>query len=67
MVPVAAVEIVDGLHVPEMPLVELTGKAAATLFWQIEAMAAKTGVVSGTMVMSMLAVVAHSPAVGVKV
>ena len=67
MVPTEAVLIVAGLQVPVMPLVEVPGSRGAVAFWQRGPMAAKVGVMLAFTVMLSVAVVAHCPAVGVKV
>ena len=59
--------IVAGLHVPLIPLVELAGKVGAVVPLQKAGIAAKVGVVGVVTVVVKVAVVAHCPAVGVKV
>ena len=61
--------IVAGIHVPVIAgaFVELAGNDGAVLFWQIGATAAKVGVTFGLTVIVSVVVVAHWPAVGVKV
>ena len=56
-----------GDHVPEMPLFEVSGKAAKVAPVQIGATAVKVGVTCGFTVMVNVVVVAHCPALGVKV
>jgi hypothetical protein len=47
--------------------VEVNGNSGGTEFWHKGPMAAKVGVICGLTTMPMVAVVAHTPAVGVKV
>ena len=56
-----------GDQVPEIPLVEVAGKAAKVVPEQIGATALNVGVTFGFTVIGNVAVVAHSPALGVKV
>jgi len=56
-----------GDHVPVIPLFEVVGKAANVAPEQIGATALKVGVVLELTVIVNVAVVAHSPAVGVNV
>ena len=57
-----------GAHVPVMPLFEVVGSGANVSPVQIGATAEKVGtVVAGLTVMASAAVVAHCPALGVKV
>jgi hypothetical protein len=58
-VPFTLVFIVDGLHVPLIPLLEFDGSDGAVLFWQIGAMAANTGITGAITVTSRVVVVAH--------
>ena len=64
---VVAVLFSAGNQVPVMPLVDVVGKVANAAPEHIGATAAKTGVTFGFTVMVSVAVVAHCPAVGVKV
>jgi len=64
---VVAVLFSAGDQVPVMPLVDVVGKAANVVPEHIGATAAKAGVTLGFTVMVLVAVVAHCPAVGVKV
>ena len=48
-------------------LVELLGKAVAAVFWQKGPIAANVGVIALVITIVKVAVVAHCPAVGVKV
>ena len=50
-----------------IPLVEVVGRAASAAPEQIGATAVKVGVIFGLTVIIKVVVVAHSPAVGVKV
>lgn len=61
--------IVVGLHVPVMPLSEVSGKPGAVEPAQIVSALPKlkTGVIFGFTVMVNVAVTAHKPVVGVKV
>ncbi|MNU03812.1 hypothetical protein D3C72_2479760 [compost metagenome] len=56
-----------GLQVPVMPLADVVGNALNVPPAQIGATCVKVGVIFGFTVMVILAVVAHEPAVGVKV
>ena len=56
-----------GAQVPVMPLVDVVGKAAKAAPEHIGATAVKVGVILGLTVIVKVVVVAHSPAVGVKV
>lgn len=60
---------VAGLHVPVMPFVELTGNAGTVVPAQMIELVPKlnTGVIFGLTVTVNVVVVAHCPAVGVKV
>jgi hypothetical protein len=64
-----AVLIAAGLQVPVTAglLVELVCRAGGVEFWQRGPMGVKVGVISVVMTMSMVTVLAHWPAVGVKV
>src|SRR4030095_11623860 len=67
VVPVVAVLIVAGLHVPVMPLVDAAGRAGAVLFWQSGPIWANAGVIWVAITTSIVVVAAHWPAAGVKV
>ncbi len=69
MVPATRVLIVAGLQVPVMAgvLVELVGKAGAALLRHNGPIASNSGTVGLVISMSRVAIVAHCPAVGVKV
>jgi hypothetical protein len=56
-----------GAQVPVIPLVEVVGKAASAAPEQMAATGLNVGVIFGLTVMVSVAVVAHCPAVGVKV
>ena len=56
-----------GDHVPVIPLVDVVGKADSVAPEQIAGTAAKVGVMFGLTVIVNVVVVAHCPAVGVKV
>jgi hypothetical protein len=56
-----------GAHVPVIPLVDVVGKVLKAAPEQIGATAAKVGVTFGLTVMVKVVVVAHCPAVGVKI
>ena len=57
----------DGDHVPEMPLFDVSGKAVKVAPEQMGATVVNVGVTSGLTVMVNVVVVAHCPALGVKV
>ena len=59
--------MVAGLHVPVLPLVEVVGKVGGTEFWQRGPIGVKIVGSGGSMVMLIVAVVAHCPASAVKV
>jgi hypothetical protein len=67
VVPAVAVLIVAGFHVPLMPLLDVVGNVGAAAFWHSGPIAVNVGVTCGSIVMLKVAVVAHSPAAGVKV
>ena len=56
-----------GAHVPEIPLFDVVGNAVKVAPEQMGATAVKVGVTCGLTVMVKVVVVAHCPAVGVKV
>jgi len=56
-----------GAHVPVMPLLEVVGNAVSVVPAQIGATAVNAGVTFGLTVIVKVVVVAHCPAVGVKV
>jgi hypothetical protein len=56
-----------GAQVPVIPLVEVVGKTGAGSPEHIAAIALNVGVISGLTVRVIVVVVAHCPAVGVKV
>ena len=59
--------IVAGLQVPVIPLFDVVGNvAAAVVFWQRGPICVNVAVTCGLMVIFTVAVVAHWPAVGVK-
>ena len=62
-----AVLLSAGVHVPEIPLFDVVGKAAKVAPEQIGATAVKVGVTCGLTLIVMVVVVAHCPALGVKV
>ena len=64
---VVAVLFKAGAHVPEIPFVEVVGKADNTAPEQTEATGLKIGVTLGVTVTVSVVVVAHCPAVGVNV
>ena len=64
---VVAVLFNAGLQVPVMPLLEVVGSAASAAPEQIGATAVNVGVTFGLTVIVKVVVVAHCPAVGVKV
>ena len=58
--------IVAGNHAPAMPLFEVLGKVGAAVPLQKAGIGVKVGVTDGLTVTLKLAVVAHCPALGVK-
>lgn len=64
---VVAVLLIAGDQVPVIPLVEVVGKAGMVAPLQYGPTAANAGVMLGFMVIVKVVVVAHWPAVGVKV
>ena len=64
---VVAVLFKAGAQVPVMPLLEVVGNGDKTAPEQIGTTAVNIGVIFGLTVMVSVAVVAHCPAVGVKV
>ena len=64
---VVAVLFSAGDQVPVIPLVDVVGNGVKTVPEQIGATAANVGVMFGLTVMVKVVVVAHCPAVGVKV
>ena len=68
IVPAAAV-LMAAFQVPVIAgmLVELVGKTGGAAFWHKGPIAANVGTICAVTVMLMVAVVAHCPAVGVKV
>jgi hypothetical protein len=66
-VPVVVLLTVAGFHVPVKPLVEVVGKIGAVAPLQIGAMAANVAVIVGLTVTDNVVVIAHWPALGVKV
>ena len=67
VVPVVVVLITEGFHVPLIPFVDDNGNDGAVLFWQSGPIGAKAGVIWVVITISIVAVVAHCPAVGVNV
>jgi hypothetical protein len=66
-VPVVVLLTVAGFHVPVKPLVEVVGKIGAVAPLQIGAIAANVAVIVGLTVTDNVVVIAHWPALGVKV
>jgi hypothetical protein len=64
---VVAVLFKAGAHIPLIPFVEVVGKAAKGSPEQIAAIGLNVGVIFGLTVMVRVTVVAHCPALGVKV
>ena len=64
---VVAVLFIAGLHVPVTPLVDVVGNAAIVAPEQYAPTALNVGTVAGVIVITMVAVFAHCPAVGVNV
>ena len=56
-----------GVQLPLIPLVDVVNNVGAELFWQSGLIALKVGLINGLIVTLKVAVVAHWPAVGVKV
>ena len=67
VVPMIAVLIIVGTQVPVNPLLDVAGNTGAVLFWHKGPICVKVGVTVGLTVMVRVVVVAHCPAVGVKV
>lgn len=67
VVPAAVVLIVEGLHVPVMPLVEVVGSTPGLSPTQYGPSCVNKGIVPVLTTTDMVAVVPHEPAVGVKV
>jgi len=67
VVPVANVLMVEGLHIPVMPLLDTSGNTGATAFTQSGPIAVNAGVICASIVILNEADVAHWPASGVKV
>ncbi len=67
VVPTVAVLIVAGLQVPVILLVDVVGSAGAVAFWHNGPICANAGVTLVLMVISIVAVAPHCPALGVKV
>ena len=67
VVPTFAVFIVAGLHVPEIPSVDLEGRTGATLFWQNGPIGFTMGFTTGLMLTIIVTILPHCPALGVKV
>ena len=65
--PLAVVLIVAGLHVPVILLLDVVGRAGAVLPWQSGPTCVNAGVIELLITISMVTVVAHCPAAGVKV
>ena len=59
LVPAVEVLIVAGFQMPVIPLVEVSGRAGAVLFWQTAPMALNTGVIWLLMVTDIVVVTAH--------
>jgi hypothetical protein len=66
-IPEVTVEIVAGLQVPLIPLVEVAGRTGPILFWHNGPMAVNNGVTGGVISISNVVVLAHSPLSGVNV
>ena len=64
---VVVVLFIAGLHVPVMPFLDVVGRAEIVAPEQYGPTAANVGVTLGLTVIVIVAVVAHSPAVGVNV
>ena len=60
-------EIVEGLHVPVIELVDVVDKVAGVAPWQYGPIAAKVGVTGALTVTLRVALLAHWPASGVNV
>ena len=65
--PGLAVLIVAGLHVPVTPLVDVTGNVGALAFWHKAPIALNVGTTGGTIVIFIVAVLAHCPELCVNV
>jgi hypothetical protein len=66
-VPLAVLLTIAGLHVPVIPLVDVVGKTGAVAPLQNVGIAANVGVTLVVIVTLIVVLVAHCPAVGVKV
>ena len=66
-VPTTAVFIVEGLHVPVKPFVDVAGKDGGVLFWQSEPIGLKVGVTCAVTTTFMVVGVPHWLDDGVKV
>ena len=66
-VPGVVVLNVEGLHVPEIPLVEVPGSVGDAAFWQTLPSGLNVGVVGAFTTTVIVVVAPHCPAVGVKV
>ena len=53
--------IVAGLHVPEIPFVDVTGRVGGAEFWHSAPIALNVGITGGLIVTFIVAVVAHWP------
>ena len=51
--------IVDGFHVPLIPLVEMAGNSGAVLFWQTGLIGINTGFITPFITISIVTGVAH--------
>jgi hypothetical protein len=65
--PVVVLFTVVGLQIPVIPFVEVVGNIGAVAPLQIAGIVAKVGVIIGFTVINIVAVLAHKPAVGVKI
>ena len=59
--------MVDGFHVPLMPLVDVVGNVGAVAFWQRGAIAVNVGVTWVVTAMVMLVAAPHWPGFGVNI
>ena len=59
VVPVLLVLMVDGFHVPVMPLLDVVGNTGAVAFWHSGPMAVNAGVSRVVMVISIVVVLPH--------
>ncbi len=67
VVPVADVFIVEGIHTPGTPLLDVDGSEGGVEFWHNGPIWVKVGVTLAVIVISILNTAVHCPAFGIKV